>query len=163
VISNIDLREAVRLRADSLWASKRYPEAAEQIELLHGAAWKDFEPLSDPQRADILRAAIGYALGEDALSLARLRERYGPKMMSGPDRRAFDVATAPLGSKAAEFSEISKVAAFDTLDDFLREMRTRFPEIGPVAPAPDAKSDTKPETKPDLAPTGSVQRRLATR
>ena len=46
-----------------------------------------------------LRTAIGYALGEDALGLGRFRERYAGKMGDGPDRRAFDVVTAPVGKR----------------------------------------------------------------
>ncbi len=46
VIGNIDTREAVRLRADILWAAKRFGDASEQIELLHGERWRDFAPLS---------------------------------------------------------------------------------------------------------------------
>jgi hypothetical protein len=94
VIANIEKREAVRLRSDILWAAKRFGESGEQIELLYGERWKNFEPLTDSERADILRAAIGYALSEDAIGLGRLREKYGAKMMEGPDRRAFEIATA---------------------------------------------------------------------
>lgn len=163
VVGNIDRREAVRLRADILWAAKRYPEAAEQIELLHGDSWKDFEPLAEPERADILRAAIGYALGDDIIGIARLRERYGAKMLSGPERRAFDIATSPQGMKATEFRDISKLVAFDTLDNFLREMRSHFPEIGAAAPmAPvealpqvQSKQSSRP-VRADPRPTGSV-------
>lgn len=171
VVSNIDLREAVRLRADILWSAKRYPEAAEQIELLHGDSWKDFEPLTEPDRADILRAAIGYALGDDVIGIARLRERYGAKMADGPNRHAFDIATSPLGSKAAEFRDIAKLVAFDTLENFLREMRDRFPEIGalsagralPQIPAKQSSTRTAPA---DPKPTGSarpVRQRAASR
>jgi tetratricopeptide (TPR) repeat protein len=169
VISNIDQREAVRLRADILWSARRYPEAAEQIELLHGDMWKGFEPLSDPERADILRAAIGYALGDDVIGIARLRERYSAKMAEGPDRRAFDIATSPLGSKAAEFKDIAKLVAFDTLENFLREMRTRFPEIGALSPLAQpqlpAKHTARPTVASDSRPTGSVPlaRRSASR
>jgi len=160
VISNIDLREAVRLRADILWSAKRYPEAAEQIELLHGDSWKGFEPLSDPERADILRAAIGYALGDDVLGISRLRERYSAKMADGPDRRAFEIATSPLGPKAAEFREIAKLVAFDTLENFLREMRTRFPEIGALSPLAQpqvpVRHSARPASSVDTKPTGSI-------
>ena len=45
-------------------------------------------------------AAIGFALGEDALGLVRFRERYVGKMGEGPDRRAFDVVTAPVARAA---------------------------------------------------------------
>jgi hypothetical protein len=161
VVSNIDLREAVRLRADILWSAKRYAEAAEQIELLHGDSWKNFEPLSEPERADILRAAIGYALGEDVIGAARLRERYAAKMTEGPDRHAFETATSPLGAKASEFKDLAKLVAFDTLDNFLREMRERFPEIGTLSsgqaarPMPVKQSTHTPPA--DSEPTGTVK------
>jgi len=86
----------------------------------------------------VLRAAVGYALSEDAIALDRLRIKYAPKMPEGPDRRAFAVVTAPFNSKAAEFGEVAKmVAGSDTLDAFLRDIRARFPDItGPATIAP---------------------------
>ena len=83
VIGNIDNREAIRLRADILWAARRYAESSEQIEVLHGERWKDFAPLSDVERGDILRAAIGYALSGDHIGIGRLREKYESKMNEG--------------------------------------------------------------------------------
>lgn len=160
VISNIDLREAARLRADILWAARRFGEAAEQIERLHGDSWKRFEPLTEPERADILRAAIGYALGDDMIGTARLRERYQGKMADGPSRHAFDVATSPAGISGSEFRDMAKFATAGTLEDFLREMRVRFPEIGAMSPAsapprPQGDGQSKrPAADPD--PTGSL-------
>jgi tetratricopeptide (TPR) repeat protein len=158
VIGNIALPEAVRLRADILWAAKRYTESAEQIEVLHGDSWKSFEPLSDPERADILRAAIGYALGEDVIGVARLRERYGAKMAESPERRAFEIATSPMGLQAAEFRDVAKLVAFDTLENFLREMRGRFPEIGALSPVEALPPRQSRSRKPlaDMRATGSV-------
>src|SRR6185312_11447624 len=60
VIANLTSHEAVRLRSDILWAARRWREAAEQIELLYGDRWKDFRPLTETERADLLRAALGY-------------------------------------------------------------------------------------------------------
>jgi len=169
VIANIDRREAIRLRADILWAGKRYGESAEQIELLYGERWKDFEPLGETERADILRAAIGYALAEDVIGLGRLREKYTPKMTDAPDRRAFEIATAPFGANATEFREVSKmIAASDTLGTFLREMRAGYPELGalsgiePAKAAPQKAATVKTKAA-DAMPTGSIladQRRL---
>ena len=165
VIANIDRREAIRLRSDILWAGKRYGESAEQIELLYGERWKDFEPLADAERADILRAAIGYALSEDAIGLGRLREKYTPKMVDAPDRRAFEIATAPFGANPNEFREVSKlVATSDTLGTFLREMRAGYPELGnlsgiepAVAPKGSAQKAAAAKTKAaDNMPTGSI-------
>jgi hypothetical protein len=94
-----------------LWAARRWAAAAEQIELYYGERWKDFQPLNDIERADILRAATGYALGEDALGLGRLHERYAAKMAETPDTRAFEIASAPLGTSGTEFREIARAAA----------------------------------------------------
>ncbi len=119
------------LRADILWGAQRWAQAAEQIELLYGARWQEWAPLADTERADVLRAAIGFALGEDAIGLTRFREKYATKMSEGPDRRAFEVVTEPSGTGAAEFRDVAKsVAAVDTLDGFLRAMRARFPDGG---------------------------------
>ncbi|MGE3145155.1 MAG: tetratricopeptide repeat protein, partial [Pseudorhodoplanes sp.] len=158
VIANMDRREAVRLRADILWAMKRFGEAGEQIELLYGERFRQFEPLSDAERSDILRAAIGYGLAEDAIGLQRFREKYAAKMNEGPDRRTFEIATAPLGNAAA-FREIAKqVAASDTLTSFLREMRLSYPEIGTFSAADPLNAPQKAvgRAQPDPAATGSI-------
>ena len=86
LIANIDSHEAIRLRSDILWSAKRWRAAAEQIEMLYGERWKDFTPLTEPERFDILRAAIGYSLGDEPLGLARFRERYAPKMVEHAGR-----------------------------------------------------------------------------
>jgi hypothetical protein len=135
VVSNIQGREAERLRADILWSAKRWREAAEQIERFYGERWRDFAPLTELERADILRAAIGYALADDTLGLDRFRQKYSAKMAEGPDRRAFDVVTTPFSTGATEFAEIAKaISQIDTLDGFLRDMRARYPDTGAVSP-----------------------------
>ena len=158
VIGNIDNREAIRLRADILWSSRRFGEAAEQLELLHGERWRGFEPLSDIERADILRAGVGYALASDSIGLGRLKEKYSSKMEEGPDRRAFEIATAPQDAGSAEFRDLSKaVAAFDTLDSFLRDMRGRYPEIGTLSPG-ETQADIQNHTRmnADPLPTAAI-------
>jgi hypothetical protein len=127
--------------------------------------WRDFEPLSVVERADLLRAAIGYALADDAIGLGRFREKYAAKMAEGPDRRAFEVATAPLTASSAEFRDVVRqIASVDTLDGFLRELYARFPETGsfagaaapaPAAPVPPARAT------PAVAPGNAQIRRAA--
>jgi hypothetical protein len=174
LVANIPGREATRLRSDILWAGRRWQAAAEQIELLYGERWRDFRPLSADERTDIMRAAIGYALGDDAIGLARFREKYLPKMAKGPDRRAFDVVTAPIGISNSEFQNVAKaIAGVNTLNAFLREMRQRYPDTALVAPGGAAADKAKPAAapsalpskvpagvplKPDPSPTGSIPR-----
>ena len=151
IISNISGREAIRLRSDIYWASRRWREASEQIELHYADRWRDFKPLNTVEKGDVIRAVVGYALAEDAIGLARFREKYAPLMSGEADRAAFESASKPAAANSAEFAEIAKMAAsVDTLDGFLREMKARFPDATARAPLP-------PETpKADPFPTGSL-------
>jgi tetratricopeptide (TPR) repeat protein len=152
IITNLSGREAIRLRSDIYWAGRRWREASEQIELLYGERWKDFQPLTSFEKADIIRAAIGYSLSDDAIGLSRLKEKYAAKLVDDTDRDAFDTATKLAAANSAEFATIARMAAsVDTLDGFLREMKNRFPEMASrMMPLPVAA------TKPDPMPTGSL-------
>ena len=146
VVANVPGREAVRLRSDILWAAKKWAPAAEQLEQLLGDRWQEFAPLADTERADVMRTAIGYAMGEDAIGLARFRERYLTKMGEGPDARAFEVVTAPIGAVGTEFAAIVRsIAAVDTLEAFLRDLRVRYPETGAM---PAGQQATQPPAAP---------------
>jgi tetratricopeptide (TPR) repeat protein len=151
IISNIVGREAIRLRSDIYWASRRWRESSEQIELYYADRWRDFKPLNPVEKSDVIRAVVGYALAEDALGLARFREKYAPLMSGETDRAAFESASRPAASNSAEFALIAKMAAsVDTLDGFLREMKVRFPDATARAPLP-------PETvKGEPVHTGSL-------
>ena len=130
VIGNVDGREAIRLRSDIYWAAKRWRESAEQIELMYGERWKDWRPLNEVEQSDILRAEIGYAIGEDALGMGRFRDKYAAKMAETPDAHAFQIASAPLGAGSTEFTAVAHAAAaVDTLDSFLHDMRARYPDF----------------------------------
>src|SRR6186713_221256 len=155
LITSINSREAMRLRSDILWAARRWRDAGEQIELLYGNRWREFAPLNDTERSDILRAAICYVLSEEAIGVTRLREKYEAKFSDGADRRAFDVVTAPIGASGTEFQDIAKkVASVDTLDAFLRDLSSRYPEASAAPPAgeggeggsPAAEFEAKPIT-----------------
>jgi tetratricopeptide (TPR) repeat protein len=151
IISNIQGREAIRLRSDIYWASRRWREASEQIELYYADRWRDFKPLNSLEKGDVIRAVVGYALAEDAIGLVRFREKYAPLMSGEADRAVFETASKPATGDNAEFAEIATLAAgVDTLDGFLREMKTRFPDATARAPLP-------PETaKADPVSTGSL-------
>jgi hypothetical protein len=150
IISTITGREAIRLRSDIYWALRQWREASEQIELYYADRWRDFKPLDSAEKGDVIRAVVGYALAEDALGLARFREKYAPLMIGEADRLAFDTASKPATSNSAEFAQIAKMAAsVDTLDGFIREMKTRFPDATARAPLP-------PEAKADPVHTGSL-------
>ena len=139
VVANLQGREVERLRADVLWAARRWREAGEQIEKLYGDRWREFAPLSEAERADVLRAALAYSLADDALGLDRFRQKYAAKMGEGPDKNAFAIAIDRRAVASTEFADIArKVSATDTLDSFLRDVRTHYPSTGPASAAPPA-------------------------
>ena len=153
IITNISGREAIRLRSDIYWASRRWREASEQIELYYADRWRDFKPLTPVEKGDIIRAVVGYALAEDGIGLARFREKYAPLMSGDADRAAFETASKPTATPSAEFTQIAKMAAsVDTLDGFLREMKARFPDATAKATLPPGVQN------PDPFPTGSLPR-----
>jgi len=157
IISNITGREAIRLRSDIYWAARRWREASEQIELYYGDHWRDFTPLNAAEKADIIRAVVGYALAEDAIGLARFREKYAPLMSGDADKLAFDTASKPVATSSAEFAAIARMAAsVDTLDGFIREMKTRFPDATARAPLPDPVATGSLPDKAKGAPVSTL-------
>ena len=121
-----------------------------QVSRVDADRWRDFKPLNPAEKSDVIRAVVGYALAEDVIGLARFREKYAPLMSGEADRFAFETASRPNGS-GAEFAAIAKMAAsVDTLDGFLREMKTRFPDMA-------SRTPLAPETvKGDPMATGSL-------
>ncbi len=163
IIADIQGSQATRLRADIQWAARKWREAGEQIELLYGERWREFTPLSESERGDILRAAIGYALGDEPIGLARLREKYAAKLADTPDRHAFEVVSAPTGADGKEFKDVARaVGGMNTLDSFLRDMRTRYPDAAEgegdkTAPAaPPSGADAKPAPGKAAAANGAA-------
>jgi hypothetical protein len=151
IVSNVTGKEAVRLRSDIYWAARKWRESAEQIELYYADRWRDFKPLGAAEKSDIIRAVVGYALAEDTIGLTRFREKYLPLMSGDADRAAFEIASKPVGSSNVDFAAIAKMAAsVDTLEGFLREMKTRYPDATARAIMPPAM------TKGDPVSTGSL-------
>ena len=133
-----------RLRADIEWSARRWQSAAEALERMLGAAWKQNEPLDGPARQDVLRTAIAYALAGDSLGLDRLRQKFVPKMTATPDQPTFDIVTASEGMRGTDFRKVAQaVSVADTLKSFLEDYRKRYPESAPpvVRMKDEAKAD----------------------
>ncbi|MGA8899626.1 MAG: tetratricopeptide repeat protein, partial [Bradyrhizobium sp.] len=157
IISNIAGREAIRLRSDIYWAARQWRQSAEQIELYYADRWRDFRPLNAAEKSDIIRAVVGYSLAEDTIGLSRFREKYLPLMSAEADRAAFEIASKPVDSTGSDFAQIAKMAAsVDTLEGFLRDMKTRYPDATSRAMSPGMP-------KADPAPTGSLPAIIGTK
>jgi tetratricopeptide (TPR) repeat protein len=120
--------EVDRLRADIFWTGRRWREAGEAHERMLGESWRGATPLTEGERADVMRAAISYVMSSEALSLDRLRAKFAAKMAESSDARTFAFVTGANRGRSADIREMARTAAgADRLSDFLKAYRERYP------------------------------------
>jgi len=147
--------EVDRLRADIFWTGRRWREAGEAYERILDESWRGDDPLSDGQRGDAMRAGISYVMANEALSLDRLRSKFAPKMARSPDARTFAFITGANRARASDIRELARAAASaDTISDFLRAYRERYPAYSAAMrkPQPPQQPGTKPAAPPAPGP-----------
>ncbi|MGY6248939.1 tetratricopeptide repeat protein [Bosea thiooxidans] len=152
--------EVDRLRADVYWTGRRWREAGEAYERILDESWRGDSPLADGQRADVMRAGISYVMANEALSLDRLRSKFAPKMAQSLDARTFAFVTGANRSRASDIRELARAAASaDTVSDFLKAYRERYPAYSaamrkpqppgaaaPAAPSQGAAAEGTPQS-----------------
>lgn len=127
ILTDDDTIEAKRLKADINWQIGEFRTAARSYEKLLGTRWQSMDPLSGPERLDVMRAAVGYALEGDEFALSRLRERYVGAMSESLDAAAFDMVTQDINRGGLEFAEVVKnIANTSTLDAFIKDVKRRY-------------------------------------
>ena len=123
--------EAMRLRADILWAASRWPDAAKAVEALIKDREKDQRALDAGERVDVLRAAIAYTMSDDNPGLSSLRDRFVVLMSDTPEAAAFEMVTRSADPTNVTFRDLAKsVAGIDTLDRFLQSLGLGRPADG---------------------------------
>ncbi|WP_186383998.1 hypothetical protein [Methylobacterium dankookense] len=134
--------EVARLRADILWAARRWRAAGEAHEALLGDVWRAGRPLDDAARADVIRAGIAYDLADERMGLERLKAKFSDTMAESADARTFALITGANPTRQPGFREVAQRASkAETLAAFLAEYRKRYPETAvpergrPAAPA----------------------------
>ncbi len=127
ILTDDNTIEAKRLKADINWQIGEFRTAARSYEKLLGTRWQSMDPLSGPERLDVMRAAVGYALEGDEFALSRLRERYVGAMSESLDAAAFDMVTQDIERNGLEFAELVKnIANTSTLDAFIKDVKRRY-------------------------------------
>jgi hypothetical protein len=114
-----------RLRADIYWESGNWAVAGQKAEeLLEGRGSE--APLSEAERAQVLRAAVAYSLANDEASLERIRARFTPLMKATPDRNLFAVLSASIDQHGLAFRQAAaRIASVDTLVAFMKDFTRR--------------------------------------
>lgn len=119
--------DTARLRADIYWESGNWAVAGQKTEELLGSRFSDATPLTQEERADVMRAAIAYSLANDQASLDRLRDHFVDKMKASPDASAFAVVTQRIDLHGLAFRDTAgQVASIDTLQTFMKDFRKRY-------------------------------------
>jgi hypothetical protein len=115
-----------RLRADIYWESGNWALAGQKAEELLEPRWSDAIPLSQADRAQLLRAAVAYSLANDEASLARIRGRYTAKMRGTQDANLFAVLSADIDQHGLAFRDAAaRIASVDTLQAFMKDFSKR--------------------------------------
>ena len=121
-----DQPDTRRLRADIYWESGNWAQAGQKTEDLLSARWSDPIPLSDQERAEVLRMAVSYSLANDEPSLDRLRQRFGPKMQNTQDGGPFAVLSQEIDMHGLAFRDAAaRIASVDTLQAFMKDFGKR--------------------------------------
>lgn len=129
--------EVDRLRADIFWTGRRWREAGEAYERILDESWRGTTPLSDGQRADVMRAAVSYVMAGESLSLDRLRSKFAQKMAQSVDARTFAFVAGASRSRPSDIREMARAAAnADAISEFLKAYRERYPGYSPPVRAP---------------------------
>ncbi len=115
-----------RLRADIYWESGNWAIAGQKAEEMLAGRAADAAPLTDNERAEVMRAAVAYSLANDGASLARLRGQFSAKMKPTPDANLFAVLSADLDQHGLAFRDAAaKIASIDTLESFMKDFNKR--------------------------------------
>src|SRR5260221_860805 len=124
LIADDDTPQAKRLRADMAWDSGNWTGAGAKAEDVVGDRWNTSGPLNDEERAQIMRAAVAYSLGNEQTALDRLREHYAAKMSASPDAKTFAIVTERIDRQGGEFRDLVKqIATVDTLQAFMADFK----------------------------------------
>jgi hypothetical protein len=156
ILANEKGEDVDRLHADIFWKGKRWREAGEAYERVLGDSWQSEEGLTETQRLDALRSSLAYVLGDEKLSLDRLRGRYMAKMTKTEDAGSFSLITNDKITRPQAFRDAARsVVNADTMVEFLSAYRKRYPETGGAArPARSAGDGRQSALEPPSAAQG---------
>ena len=143
--------DATDARSEIVWRQRNWPAAGAIFEKLLGDRYKVAGPLSAVEEGQLLRAAVGYSLAADDVSLARLRDRWSGFVAGSRNPDALRVALSGLNGGQVSPADLSRIAADNQVfEGWVDKMRARFRQEPPPAPRPpistrQATADVVPE------------------
>jgi len=126
LIAADDNPEALRLRADILWAQANWPATVIALDRLVPESPRSDRPLTEEESRNVADLAIALTLAGEEKRLAELNRAYKEAMAVGPDAETFALlAAAPAENTGRGIAE--KLAEVAKVEDFMaryRELQT---------------------------------------
>ena len=135
LLGRLNGREIDMLRVEAYWQAKNYAAAGELIEVsLSPASHPD--PLTQPERMQVVKSAVAFVLANDRLALSRVRSKFSDQLAKTAEWGMFDFVTRDLLPSSIEFKKVAQeVSGLDTLDAFLDAYRATYAAGDPMTPA----------------------------
>jgi hypothetical protein len=129
--------DANDVRAEIAWRQKAWAQAGGLLEKMLGERYKAGGPLTADDEGKLLRAGIAYSLVSDDVSLARLREHYGPYLDSSRNPEALRVALTGVAASRVSVADFGRLTADNqAFAGWVGKMKERF--RAPPAPLKQA-------------------------
>lgn len=132
--------EARDVRAEVFWKQQNWAPAAALYEGLLGDRFRDPAALTVTEEARLIRAGVGYSLGDDKGALTRLSRNYRPFVAAARAKTALSIALdGGVGGGASSGDFAALAASADTFAGWVAamkaELRTKTGGNRPAAPA----------------------------
>jgi tetratricopeptide (TPR) repeat protein len=140
VLSTDASPEAREVRAEVFWKQQKWVEAAALYDGLLGDRFRNPAALTVAEEARLVRAGVGYSLGEDVTALGRLSRNYRSFVAGAQARTALSIALADgSGGDVSPGDFAALAASADTFAGWVSamraELRTKTGGSRPAAPA----------------------------
>ncbi len=114
--------EARDVRAEIFWKQQNWIQAAALYDARLGQRYADPTPLTAEEEARLIRAGIGYSLGQDGAALNRLSRNYRPFVAGARAKSALSIALDDDGAAPGDFAALT--ASADTFAGWVTSMKT---------------------------------------
>ena len=147
--------DADDLRAEIAWGQHDWTKAGAGYEKRLGDRWKNAAPLSADEETRLLRAAISFSLGDDGVSLARLRDRFSKYLDGAHSPDSLRVALAGIDAAHLTPGDLNRVMTDgDTFTAWVNRMKQKFREQTASAAGSPAVPAARPAGSPATSRAG---------
>ncbi|RZJ02945.1 MAG: hypothetical protein EON89_13505 [Brevundimonas sp.] len=146
VLGSDNSSEARAVKAEIFWKQEKWAEAGALYDASLGERFKTPGALTVDEEARLIRAGVGYSLGDNTAALTRLSRAYAPFVAGARAKTSLQIALDVEGGVSASPSSFAAVAASaDTFAGWVASMKTDLRQkTGGNRPAAPARPQAAP-------------------